>query len=98
MSEPAPWYLHASPLGAAYQHYANVARGESVLDRKTKELIRVSVASTLRCPHCTEHHLRDALAAGATKEEIAEAILLSSQQAAGTQLNWAEELFEKYLR
>ncbi len=98
MEKKSPWYLGKSPLGAAYQHYSNAARGETVLDKKTRELIRLAVASVFRCGHCTEHHLKDALAAGAAKEEVAEAILLSSLQAAGTQLNWNRELFEKYLR
>jgi alkylhydroperoxidase/carboxymuconolactone decarboxylase family protein YurZ len=44
-----------------------------------------------------EHHIKGAFAAGATKEEISEALLLASLQAAGTQLNWNKELFEKYL-
>jgi len=50
-----------------------------------------------RCKHCTEHHIKDAIEAGATKQEVAEAILLSSLQAAGTQLNWHKEFFEEYL-
>lgn len=97
MANETPWYLKQSPLGAAYQHFSNAAKQETVLDTKTKELIRLSVSSVFRCPHCTEHHVKDALAAGATKQEVAEAILLSSLQSAGTQLNWDKELFEKYL-
>ena len=93
----SPWYLEKSPLGAAYQHFSNSAKQETILNAKTKELIRLSIASVLRCNHCTEHHIKDALAAGATKEEISEVILLASLQAAGTQLNWSKELFEKYL-
>ena len=84
-------------MGAAYQHFSNAAKQQTVLDAKTKELIRLSIASVFRCNHCTEHHIKDALNAGASKEEISEAILLSSLQAAGTQLNWSKELFEKYL-
>ncbi len=98
MSDQSPWYLKKSPLGAAYAHFSNSAKGETVLDRKTKELIRLSVASVFRCSHCTEHHIKDALTAGATKSEIAEALLLASLQSAGTQLNWNKELFEKYLQ
>jgi AhpD family alkylhydroperoxidase len=98
MNDQSPWYLKKSPLGAGYQHFSNVAQKQTVLDNKTKELIRLSVASVLRCKHCTEHHIKDALSAGATKEEITEAILLASLQSAGTQLNWRKELFEKYLR
>lgn len=98
MNSASPWYLKKSPLGNAYQHFSNVARQETILDAKTKELIRLAVASVFRCNHCTEHHLNDALEAGATKEEISEALLLASLQAAGTQLNWNKELFEKYLK
>lgn len=97
MNTASPWYLKKSPLGAAYQHFSHVAKQKTVLDEKSKELIRVAVASVFRCDHCTEHHIKDALAAGATKEEISEALLLASLQSAGTQLNWSKELFEKYL-
>jgi len=97
MNAESPWYLKKSPLGNAYQHFSAVAKQKTVLDEKTKELIRVAVASVFRCNHCTEHHIKDALASGATKAEISEALLLASLQAAGTQLNWSKELFEKYL-
>jgi AhpD family alkylhydroperoxidase len=97
MGSNSPWYLKKSPLGAAYQHFSSVARQKTVLDVKTKELLRLAVASVFRCEHCTEHHIKDALEAGATREEIAEALLLASLQSAGTQLNWNKKLFEKYL-
>ena len=97
MANESPWYLKQSPLGAAYAHWSNVAGKETVLDAKTKELIRLAVASVFRCRHCTEHHIKDALGAGATKAEIVEALLLSSLQAAGTQLNWHREFFQDNL-
>ena len=86
-----------SPLGAAYQHFSNVAKQETVLDTKTKELFRLAIASVFRGNHCTEHHIKDAFAAGATKAEVSEALLLASLQSAGTQLNWNKDIFEKYL-
>ena len=97
MEKQSPWYVGKSPLGAAYQHFSNAAGRDTVLDAKTKELIRLAVASVFRCKHCTEHHINDAINAGATKAEVAEAILLSSLQAAGTQLNWHKEFFEEKL-
>lgn len=97
MADNKPWYLGQSPLGAAYAHFSNAAKQKSVLDTKTKELIRLAVASVFRCRHCTEHHIQDALNAGASKQEVAEAILLSSLQAAGTQLNWHNEYFKESL-
>lgn len=91
-----PWYLK-SPLGTGYQYFSNTTNQKSILDTKTKELIRLAVASVFRCTHCTEHHIKSAIAAGATKQEISKVILLSSLQAAGTQLNWNKEFFEKNL-
>ena len=97
MNNDSPWFLKKTPLSAAYLHFSNVAKQPSVLDTKTKELIKLTVASIFRCNHCTEHHIKDALAAGVTQEEISEALLLASLQSAGTQLYWNEELFDKYL-
>ena len=97
MAEKKPWYIGESPLGAAYAHFSNVAGQKTVLDAKTKELIRLAVASVFRCKHCTEHHIKDAMDAGATKQEVSEAILLSALQAAGTQLNWHKEFFDETL-
>lgn len=98
MSDESPWYLKKSPLGNAYKHFSNVAKQKSVLDSKTKELIRLAIASVFRCNHCTENHIKYALNEGATKEEISEALLLASLQSAATQLNWNNELFDKYLK
>ncbi len=61
MNNETPWYLKKSPLGNAYQHFSNVAKQKTVLDAKTKELIRLAIASVFRCNHCTEHHIKDAL-------------------------------------
>ena len=96
MADKKSWYSK-SPLGTGYQYFSNSANQKSSLDTKTKELIRLAVASVFRCKHCTEHHIKSAIAAGATKQEISEAILLSSLQAAGTQLNWHKEYFEENL-
>lgn len=97
MADTKRWYLRGSSLGTGYQYFSNSAKQGTALDMKTKELIRLAVASVFRCTHCTENHIKEALAAGATKQEISEALLLSALQAAGTQLNWNRELFEKYL-
>jgi AhpD family alkylhydroperoxidase len=91
----SPWYVKLTPLGAAHAHFSNTAKRETVLDLKTKELIRLAVSSIFRCAHCTEHHVKDALSAGATKEEIAETLLLTALQSSGTQLNWHREFFER---
>lgn len=46
------------------------------LDRKTKELIAVCCSVLADCVPCLEHHYKQALDAGATKEDIAEALAI----------------------
>jgi AhpD family alkylhydroperoxidase len=43
------------------------------LDRKQKELIGVAGSVITRCEPCLAHHLRDAMAAGATRQQVIEA-------------------------
>lgn len=97
MADKTSWFFNQSPLAAGYIHFSNTARTATVLDTKTKELIRLAVASVFRCQHCTEDHIKAALAAGATKQEVTESLLLSALQAAGTQLNWHREFFQERL-
>lgn len=49
----------------------------SVLDKKTKELIAVAVAAALRCDYCMQAHVPTALAAGATTDEVMQAMLVA---------------------
>ena len=56
---------------------------ESGLPRKVKELIAISVAHTTQCPYCIETHVKAAKKAGATDQEIAEAIFVAAALRAG---------------
>jgi len=47
--------------------------GPGSLGRKEKELIAVAGSVITRCEPCLAHHVSDATAAGATREEILEA-------------------------
>ena len=95
---PTPWYLHQSrDLGNAYLHFRNAVKEKSVLDDKTRELLMLALACVFRCPHCTEDHIRGAMESGASKQEIAETLLLTAYEGAGTQLAWKKELYERYL-
>lgn len=48
------------------------------LDRKTLELATIAAGSSLASEHCLGIHLEQALAAGASKEEIMEVLLLGA--------------------
>jgi AhpD family alkylhydroperoxidase len=93
-----PWYVLNSPeIGQPFQNFHDAVDKGGVIDKKTRELLMLSLASAFRCPHCTESHIKAALEAGVTKEEITEALLITAVEGAGTQLNWAREIFIKYL-
>ena len=53
-------------------HKASI--NEGILPSKTKELIALGIAITVRCDGCIAFHVHDALTAGATSEEIMETI------------------------
>ncbi|HIH88028.1 TPA: carboxymuconolactone decarboxylase family protein [Candidatus Bathyarchaeota archaeon] len=56
------------------------------LDVKTKELCAVAATYITRCPYCIEAHAKRAMAAGATKEELAEVIAVAAALGAGASM------------
>lgn len=63
----------------AYSDYSEVAlQTPAHLDRKTTELAAVAAGSALASKHCLGVHLDAASKAGATKDEILEAMLIGS--------------------
>lgn len=87
----------------AFGQLRNSIFKDSFLDVKTKELIAVASSVLMRCQYCVDVHSQRALAVGATKEEIAEAISVSMFVAAGSQIGWTniygenvyDKIFEK---
>jgi AhpD family alkylhydroperoxidase len=53
-------------------------REDGQIPRKYRELIAVAVAHTTQCVYCIEVHTRNAKKAGATREEVAEAVLVAA--------------------
>lgn len=97
MSEKMPWYMKNSSVGKAFNHFAIACKEKSVFDDKTRELLMLALACVFRCPHCVETRIKNALKAGCTKQEVTEALLIAAYEAAGTQLAWRKEIYEKYL-
>lgn len=62
---------------------SEVFEKESALSRKVKELVAIGVAHTTQCPYCIEGHVRAAKKAGATDQEIAEAVFVAAAMRAG---------------
>jgi AhpD family alkylhydroperoxidase len=62
---------------------AIVGREDGHIPRKYRELIALAVAHTTQCVYCIEVHTKNAKRAGATREEVAEAVLLAAALRAG---------------
>jgi len=60
-----------------------VGRENGRIPRKYRELIGLAVAHTTQCVYCIEVHTKNAKKAGASKEEVVEAVLLAAALRAG---------------
>ena len=71
-------------INELYAKFASVVYKPNVLDGKTKELIALSDSVMADCVPCIEYHYRKAIDAGASKEEIAEAMAIVMSVSAGS--------------
>jgi AhpD family alkylhydroperoxidase len=75
-----------------------VGREGGAIPPKYRELIALGIACTTQCPYCLDVHTRGAKRAGATREEVAEAVFLSAALRAGASVTHgtlALKLFDK---
>lgn len=73
-------------------HKGAIAAGE--LSAKTKELIALGIAITVRCDGCIAYHVHDALEAGASRGEIAEAIGVAVLMGGGPSVVYGSQALE----
>ncbi|MDO6461596.1 carboxymuconolactone decarboxylase family protein [Granulosicoccaceae sp. 1_MG-2023] len=64
------------------------------LDTKTKELIALGIAITVRCDGCIAFHVHDAMKAGAGKDEIAETISVAVMMGGGPSVVYGSQALE----
>ncbi len=63
-----------------------VGRDDGAIPPKYRELVAVAVALTTQCAYCLDVHTGRALAAGATREELAEVAFIAASLRAGAAL------------
>jgi AhpD family alkylhydroperoxidase len=74
---------------AAFQTFSRQAFKAGALPAKTKQIIAVAVAHVTQCPYCIRAHTRLALGAGASKQELMEAIWVAAEMRAGASMSHA---------
>src|ERR671912_2864154 len=73
----------APDIHDAFQAFSQKAFADGALPGKTKQLIAVAVAHVTQCPYCIKGHTKAALRAGATRQELMEAIWVAAEMRAG---------------
>ena len=76
----------------AFWAFDKAALSDGLVPKKYKELIALAVALTTQCPYCLEIHKGNAVAAGASPEEIAETALVAAALRAGAAVTHATHL------
>jgi AhpD family alkylhydroperoxidase len=77
-----------------YQTLSAANSKTSILGEKTRQLISLAVAVTTRCDGCIVVHTDAALKAGASKEEIAEALGVAVGMNAGAALVYSTRVLD----
>jgi AhpD family alkylhydroperoxidase len=73
-----------------YMAYHRTVFEAGAIDKKTKELIALSVSCAIRCDYCIDAHSSKAKAAGATPQEMKEAIYVGATVCAGAALMYGK--------
>jgi AhpD family alkylhydroperoxidase len=79
-----------------YRTLSDANGKSSVLGEKVRQLISLAVAITTHCDGCIVIHTDAAIKAGATREEIAEALGVAVSMNAGAALVYATRVFDAY--
>jgi AhpD family alkylhydroperoxidase len=68
---------------AAFDAFGKAVFADGALPAKVKQIIAVAVAHVTQCPYCIKGHTRVAHRAGATPQELMEAIWVAAEIRAG---------------
>ena len=79
-----------------YQALSAASGKTGLLGAKVNELISLAVAVTVRCDGCIAVHTANAIRAGATREEIAEALGTATAVNAGAALVYSTRVMDAY--
>ncbi|MCX8070372.1 MAG: carboxymuconolactone decarboxylase family protein [Thermodesulfovibrionales bacterium] len=84
---------------SALENLGKAVKSSGPLDEKTCQLIQLAASAAIRSEGAVHSHTRRALEAGATNEEIYQAILLTTSTigfpTASAALSWADDIIKK---
>ena len=68
---------------AAFEAFGKAVFADGAIPSRMKQIIAVAVAHVTQCPYCIKGHTKAAVRAGATPQELMEAIWVASEMRAG---------------
>jgi AhpD family alkylhydroperoxidase len=81
---------------AGFKSLHDASFAEGAIDRKTKELIALAIATAQHCDGCMASHARGAARSGASEAEVAEALGVSIQMMGGPGTVYAPRAFAAF--
>ena len=80
----------------AFGSLAREALAPGQLDVKTKELLAIGIAIATRCDGCIGFHVKAAIRAGASREEVLETVSMAIYMGAGPSMIYAAETLRAF--
>lgn len=81
---------------AGFSALSQAASKDGALNKKTKELIAMSLAVANHCPGCIGFHSQALVKLGATREELLETLSMAIYMGGGPSLMYAAEALEAF--
>lgn len=89
-----PRNQYTPDIEKAWRNFSRTVFEPGALDAKTKQLIAVAVAHVTQCPYCIKGHAPAAQRAGASEQEIMEAIWVAAEMRAGGAVAHSHQAFD----
>jgi len=80
----------------AFTGLAQEALKPGTLEVKTRELMAVAIAVAIRCEGCIGFHVKAAIRAGASREELAETVAMAIYMGAGPAMIYGAETLRAF--
>jgi len=90
-TDVAAFRTQAPATAKAFSGLAQAATADGALDLKTKELIALAIAVAVHCDPCIGYHARAVAKAGASRDEVAEALAMCVYMGGGPSLMYGSK-------
>lgn len=85
---------HPEQAGEFMKFLRSVCKDSDALDCKTKELMSIALSVACRCEWCIAFHVKNALEAGATRQEIMESCFVAVVMCGGPGLMYMKPVMD----